>query len=77
MSEPVFHVSYRDFAKAVGLHVRTVKTYAAKGRIRTVKLGPRLVRLEEPSAWQAREGEWHGPQEPTPAAPDAQEQPTA
>lgn len=62
---PVWRDTYASFGQALDLNIRTVKKYAAEGRIRVVRLAPKVVRLEPPAEFVAREGRFSGP-EPSP-----------
>jgi excisionase family DNA binding protein len=51
---PVYRYTTKEFAEAIKVHPRTVKRLVRDGKIRSVLLTPRVRRLEEPEAFQAR-----------------------
>jgi excisionase family DNA binding protein len=53
-AKPVYRYTTKKFAEAINVHPRTVKRLVREGKIRSVLLTPRVRRLEEPEAFQAR-----------------------
>jgi predicted site-specific integrase-resolvase len=55
--KPVYRYTERKFGEALDLSLSTVKRYVRTGKIRSVKLAPRVRRLEDPADFQARQSE--------------------
>jgi hypothetical protein len=62
MTAPLWRDTYATFSEALDLNIRTTKRYVAEGRIRCVRLAPKVVRLEPPAEFVAREGRFSGPE---------------
>ena len=56
-SKPVYRYTERKFGEALDLSLSTVKRYVRSGKIRSVKLAPRVRRLEDPADFQRRQSE--------------------
>jgi hypothetical protein len=53
----IYRESYQSFADALDVTPRTVMRWCAEGKVRAVKLAPKVVRLEPPAEFVAREGQ--------------------
>jgi len=52
----IYRDTYASFGEALDITPRTIKKYVQEGRVRAVKLAPKIVRLEPPADFVAREG---------------------
>jgi hypothetical protein len=54
---PVWKDTYQTFGDAIGVTPRTVMRWCAEGKVRAVKLAPKVVRLEPVGEFVEREGQ--------------------